>query len=469
MAWKIIENELTNTEFSDDPDFFTVSKPDTLWRIDELIDGGTPFLPLFAELEKIALVPATHYPELRIYNPRAKYEELQKNGISILSAIEGKVRQEKNGMYLLSAKMLYDEKTAEIKGKSIVKVPIKYHDEIKNQLFRVNIPEKNMDESGIETIEIEAPHIFYDLADKCLDDVRPTNLACQAALEYIYNGVFGGWQDGENEFVFSSDIYEKSTSYFEGVSLAGAIIGEDNSIINRYGGALYRDNFSFSINREMQGHKETGVIEYANNMKSIEFAADYSECITQLIAKDNFGNRKIITNENVPSEEFPHHITKAVTFVYDEENRIQFESDALAYYDNYKQADVNIKVNIADLPDTDIYKGFKQLEDFEVGDKVIVYHKNLGINFGNLEIISTVQDITTLRKTEVEIGTFKNAISRDRFMPDTATTSPDKQAEANANEIYNANTRFMASSIRNMEMFAISELEKRTINELEGY
>lgn len=468
MAWKIIDSELTNTEFIELPEFFETSSPYSLWKINEIIENGTLYHELLPDLARLTLTPATHFPAMHLYGSRDNYDLLERNGIAILQATEGTIRHEKNGMYLLTAVFPYDEKSAEIKGKSIIKAPVKYHGETKNQLFRVNIPEKNMDESGVETVSVEAPHIFYDLADKCLDDVRPTSLTCQEALNYIYNNVYGGWAVTENQFNFSSDIIESSTSYFEGVSLAAAIVGEDNSIINRYGGYLYRDNFDFSINYKMQGMKDSGVIEYASNMKSIQFTADYSECITRLLAKDNFGNKKIITNNNVPNDEFPHHITKSVNFVYDVEDKAQFERDAEAYFDNYKQANVNIKVDLANLPDTDEYKMFLGLDDFEVGDKVSIYHKNLGILFSELEIISTVQDINTLSKTEVEIGSFKTAISRDKYMSGTVSTETDKQAETNAREIYEANTRFMASNIRNLEMFNIFEIEKRTINELEG-
>ncbi len=110
-----------------------------------------------------------------------------------------------------------------------------------------------------------------------------------------------------------------------------------------------------------------------------------------------------------------------------------------AYFDNYKQPDVNIGVTFADLTDDERYTDFLGLADFEVGDRIIVYHSDLDIIFGNLEIISKEYDVTGGRTASIEIGTFKNAISRAAFMSDTASTgsrsAADKQIAATQNQL----------------------------------
>ena len=235
------------------------------------------------------------------------------------------------------------------------------------------------------------------------------------------------------DFSYYSDIKTITTAYYENVSVTAALLGEDNAFIKRWGGHIYRDNCYFSINREMEHSRPTGVIRYGCNMIDIEFDADYSECVTYLVATDNFGNYTTIVNKNVPSEEFPHHIYRSVTFNYDSEDKEQFLADAQAYFDNYKHANVNIKVSFADLSDNELYADFLELADYEVGDKVIIYHRDLNINYGNLEIISKTYDVVSGETIDVEIGTFKNAISRAGYMSGTVSvgqTAADKQLAA---------------------------------------
>lgn len=433
--WIITENGLALKGFETIPQPMSKPYPLSLWRIDETVNNGMPYHEFLPGLKRITLVPQTHFPDIHIYGSRASYEELEANGLAVLEITEGTVRHEKNGVYSANATVPVSDngKWQYITGKAIVKIPIKRHDIISNQLFRIVIPEKIMEDDGSEYVKFEAAHIFYDMSGKLLDDVRVVSKNANDAITHIMESVYGGWDASENDFSFSTDINRSSTAYYDGVSLTAALIGEDNSIINRWGGSLYRDNYHFSINSKMQNCRETGVISYSNNMKAITFTADYSECITRLIAVDNFEHRKVIVNPDVTSAEFPHHITKKVRFFYEEDNLAQFEEDAQAYFDNFKQPNINIKVKIAELPDTPEYEGFKNLRDFEVGDKVIIYHKNLDINYGNLEIIVTEMDIKTLEKTSVEIGNFKNAVNRTEFMAHTVSTSAtaaDKQTAA---------------------------------------
>jgi phage-related protein len=194
----------------------------------------------------------------------------------------------------------------------------------------------------------------------------------------------------------------------------------------------------------MEGCKKSGVIQYGYNMTEIEFEEDDSDLITTLIAVDNFGNEKIIVNHNVPTEEIPAHIYGYARFSYDEEDKEAFEADAQAYFDEHKQSSVNITVRFANLSDVEKYKQFLQLDDFEVGDKITIYHKDLDIYFSNLEIISKTFDVVAQRTEEIQIGSFKNAITRRAYMSGTVSngdTPADKELIAVNNELINMTLR----------------------------
>ena len=108
----------------------------------------------------------------------------------------------------------------------------------------------------------------------------------------------------------------------------------------------------------------------------------------------------------------------------------QFHADAQAYFDEYKQSSVNITVRFANLSDLEKYKQFIDLDSFEVGDKITVYHKDLDIYYSNLEIISKRFDAVSQKTMEIQIGSFKGAITRRTFMSETVSsgdTPTDKE------------------------------------------
>ena len=115
----------------------------------------------------------------------------------------------------------------------------------------------------------------------------------------------GGWFGIQTEtmpFTATSNISTQLSEEYEYVTVTAALIGEENSFINRWGGELFRDNFRFSINSIMENSQTSGVIRYATNMTEIEFTEDDSELLTDLIAWDNFGQKKTISNPNIPTD-----------------------------------------------------------------------------------------------------------------------------------------------------------------------
>ena len=232
-------------------------------------------------------------------------------------------------------------------------------------------------------------------------------------------------QEETMSFTATSNISTQLSEEYEYVTVTAALIGEENSFINRWGGELFRDNFRFSINSIMENSQTSGVIRYATNMTEIEFTEDDSELLTDLIAWDNFGQKETISNPDIPTDEIPHRIYKCVHFNYAKLNTAQFESDAQKYFDTYSQTQVNIRAKLAQLPNTELYAGFRGLNNYEVGDRIIVYHSDMDIYYSNLEIISREFNVVirgdnaVAENNDIEIGTFKNAISRSAYISNT--------------------------------------------------
>ena len=472
MSWIMDENSYpTNTDFIAIPEKAIAQPyPHALWRIESAYNDGIPFNRLMIGISAINMWIQPEQPLIHVYS--SQEEEFTTNGYAICEPISCEVHQEENGVYEATFETYCDEynKFKYIVKQAHISIPIRYHGTNTRQIFRIRGLTRRMDEAGNYRIIATAQHKFYDLARFCIEDCRPTNLDGSDALDWIFSHGWYGGNDG-TEFSYYSDITNKRTAYFQNMNVVNALLGADQCFVNRWGGKLYRDNLYFSIKNEMEGARSSGVIMYSYNMTEIELTEDDTELITILEAEDNFGNTYEIVNENVPSKELPQHIYGYAKFSYDEEDVEAFHADAQAYFDAHKQSQLNVTVRFADLSDIDLYAQFLALDDFEVGDKITIYHKDLDIYYANLEIISKTYDVVSQKTNEIQIGSLLNAITTRPFMSGTVSsgdTINDKNNTALQQEIFDANTNTMATSISGMETYSIKEIQKRSIAELEG-
>lgn len=368
-------------------------------------------------------------PVIHVYSSRDT--EFTTNGYAILEPISCEVHHEENGVYEATLETYCDEynKFTYVKKQAQIRIPLKYHGETKHQIFRIRECTRRMDEQGNYRIVATAQHKFYDLTRYMIEDCRPTSLDGDAALTWLFTH---GWYGNETdeEFTYSSDITNSRTAYYQNMNVVNALLGADQCFVNRWGGKLFRDNTYFSLNTTMENARDAGVICYGYNMTEIELVENDSDLITVLIAEDNYGNKYTLTNESVPTEAIPHHIYGYARFTYDAEDVDAFHADAQAYFDEHKQSSLNLTVRFANLSDIDLYKDFLALDDFEVGDHITVYHKDLDIFYANLEIISKTFDVVSQKTSEIQIGSLRSAITSRPFMSQTVSsgnTVEDKQ------------------------------------------
>lgn len=438
--------------------------PAQLWRIDFAYNRGYPFTALMPDIESLNLWILPQRPLIHVYGE--KTTNFNTNGYAIIEPISCEVYHEENGEYSAQFETYCDEygKFTYLHKQAQVKIPIRYHGEVSWQIFRVMNTHRIMNADGTYRIKALAYHKFYDNNNFLIRSAHPTGMSGITALPYICTHSL--YNSQIYPFDASSDIAAGKTAYYDNMSITNALLGADQCFVNRWGGKLYRDNLHFSINGEMEHSKSAGVISYAYNLTDIDFEEDDTELITDLIAEDNFGNSYHI---GVPDSELrvPNRIYAYRSFYYDEEDVQAFHADAAAYLDEYKQSVVNITVNFLNLSELDKYKEFQQLDAYEVGDRVIIYHKDLDIYYSHLEIISKRYDVVKRRTVEIQIGDFKNAITQRAYMSDTTSDGQTAQDKMNA-QLFAQDTKIMSVSISGMETFDIFALEKRTINELEG-
>jgi phage minor structural protein len=426
------------------PQLFATGYPDILWRVDGITNNGMIYSPLIPMMQPPTMEIQPPRPMIHVYDSRDK--QMSGNGYAILEPISCEVYHEENGTYEATFETYCDkyQKFTYLKKQAQVKIPIHYHGELINEEFRVRQVTRKMDSYGNYRITAIAQQRFYDLSRYLIQDCRPTALKGQAALDWLFSH---GWYGSFSiDFTYSSDITKTATAYYQNCNVVSALLGVDQAFVNRWGGRLYRHNKYFSINQEMENCRKSGVIMYSYNMTEIEFEEDDSQLITILKAEDNFGNTYTISNPDVPTQAIPHHIYGYVRFSYDAENIQQFHADAQAYFDEHKQSSVNITVRFANLSDIEKYKQYLDLDSFEVGDRITVYHSDLDIYYSNLEIISKRFDAVAQRTMEIQIGSFKGAITRRTFMSETVS-SGDTPADK---EIIAINTQLNDMTLRTL-------------------
>lgn len=383
--------------------------PDSMWVIQ---DGELPYKRAFPKMYGIVHDHASAVEQedyICVYDMHNPQDEFNDNGLAILAPVKCEISEELNGLFELTLEHPVDPegRWSKLLELNIIKAA--------GQLFRIYSKQTKLNSDGSKTRTVKARHIFYDLNDKLLEDVRPTDKNGYDFIDWIMTRTYNDDPDGyypQYTFTYASEITDTATSYFVGASVTGALIGEDNCFINRLGGEIYRDNFYFSINE----HKETSQqnsfdIRYGVDMIDVEETVDYSDMLTNLIVKDNFGHSAVVTHGATPR--IAHHISKAVSFSYEnEDDSAAFEQDAQAYFDSRCYPKINYKVNYANLKNADLYKDFIGLQECNVGDTGYVYCEELGISTYQ-KIIKKTVDVLTGNTVSIELGNMQSSLTRN--------------------------------------------------------
>ena len=412
--------------------------PSSMWRISD----DLPYKSVFPKMPSLLPDhgnPVKQSAYICVYDMHNPQNEFDDNGVAILMPTKCEISEELNGLYELSLEHPID---AEGRCNKLLELNIIKAD---GQLFRIYSKQTKLNSDGSKTRIVKARHVFYDLNDRLLVDVRPENKNGADFIDWIMTHTYN---DDPNNYYpkftygYDSDIEQTATSYFIGVSVTAALLGADNCFLNRLGGEIYRDNFYFSINEHKENSQQDSFdIRYGVDMIEVEENIDYSDLVTNLIASDNFGHNTVITHGNIPR--IAHHISRAVTFSYDSEEASEaFRKDAQAYFDLYKYPKINYKVKFANLKNTDLYKDFIGLAECNIGDTGNIYCEELGISTLQKVIKKTV-DVLTGDTISVELGNMQSSLTRkDKYSSmvydDSSAAKVAKAAEEEARKAFAA-------------------------------
>lgn len=324
-------------------------------------------------------------------------------GLGALSPSSCIITEEDNGDF--SLKMTHpikgNEKWTKLDQQRIIKAP--YQGEY--QLFRIF----NMFKDPItqKYFIVQARHIFYDLMDNFLEDVRPTALDGQDAGDYILDEC----QDTSHSFTFTSDIEDISTAYYIRKNPIEAFIGPDeNSFINRWGGEITRDNFSISINSR-RGADNGVKIAYRKNLTGLDITVNDLHVVTRVMptALDENGVLFTTVTKYYDSDyisNYPHPkygvLDTGIRVGAEVDGSIPYPDEATAltampllvdaYYDaGADQPQTTLNVSYIDLGKTEEYAAYADLFSVSLGDDVTVYYPPIDIDL-KLRVITMQWD-----------------------------------------------------------------------------
>lgn len=339
--------------------------------------------------------------------------DFSNNGLKILSPMSAKItRNLIEYTYQLELTHLLDEKGMMLTEERI----LGYN----GQYFRISSIRRNLKE-----VSVIAKHIFFDLNKNFIEDINIKNKTGSMALAHIL-----GETSYPHSFSATSDIDTVASSRLVRKNVVSALIGDtDNSFINRWGGELDIDGFTFKLNEQI-GKDNGYTIQYGKNLTGLDLQLNMLEVVTR-IRPVGFDGIEIdglyVDSPYIDNYALP--IIKEIKYENvkwkGSPNYEEREDDDSYIYDNLAEAQAKLielatnefVVNEIDLPKTTIniefielskteeYKHLKFLQNINIGDTVHIYHKPLDINLKS-RCIGYVYDCILNKYETITLGSY---------------------------------------------------------------
>ena len=322
---------------------------------------------------------------IRVFQPNDKTFET--NGDAVIIPIKARVKNQDNGDFILDL-------TCDIKYNSVIKdnYIIVADTPQGAQAFRVRTITKKANR-----LEVKAWHVFYDSENYVIADSYAVNKTCDGALTHFNLAL-----DSSTPFMVYSNISKVNNLRIVRNSFNEAI----EKVIERWGGHLYRDNFSISVNEEI-GEDKGVTIEYKKNLKELTAVYDWGEVVTKILPVGKDGT--LIDSLYIEAaKQWDIPFTKVVEFQQDiDEEDYPTQADYIAALkaDLYTQAFKYVneycypRVNYT-------LKGNPEIVS-DIGDTIHARDRRLGIDLVT-KVTGYEYDAYTKQYISIEFGNFQN-------------------------------------------------------------
>ena len=326
------------------------------------------------------------------------------NGDKIILPLKAKVHKQDNGDFYLN-----------------LEAPLSYIDYlVPNNIIVANTPQGEQPfritnvEDTRSRIKVKAYHVFYDSKNYLIQDSYVVDKNCNDALDHLNNAT-----DTLSPFTTISDITKIASYRCIRKSLYEAI----QVLLERYGGHLYRDNWTIGIKANL-GQDNGVTIRYGKNLKDIKATYDWSNVVTKLLP---VGKDGLLLNATDPyasvyllsqvQYEIPY--TKSVNFDQSNISEDDYKDEETGEVDiqAYTQALVNdlaeqgqnyVETNSLPVVNYTLSANVEKVSD--IGDTIQVVDEKLGINLLT-NIISYEYDCILEKYTQIEFGNFTPTLS----------------------------------------------------------
>ena len=340
------------------------------------------------------------------------------NGDVVLLPLKAKVVKEDNGDFYLDLETGIQYIDFFVEG-NIVVAPTPQGE----QAFRIGNVAKS--KSRLAT---KAYHVFYDSKNYLIADSYVVDKNCNDAITHLNTAT-----EPQSEFTVHSDVVVVNSYRCVRKSLYEAI----QTVLERWGGHLVRDNFDISIVDSI-GQDNGIVVQYKKNLKDISCDEDWDDVVTKILP---VGKDGLLLNAVDPEADI--YITSVTQYDLPYTKTVSFSQDIdkndYADEDEYKQALVaDLRIQATEYLDRNCvpkvnYTLRANLEKItDIGDTIEVIDERLGINI-LASVIKYEYDCLLEKYTEVEFGNFKKTLSG---LFNNITSSVDKNTSEQMQVIY---------------------------------
>lgn len=310
----------------------------------------------------------------------------------------------------------------------------------------------------LDYVQAFARPVFYDLLDKVLLDVRPTEKNGQEALSIILH---------DTPFRGHSNISKVNTSYYIRKNIIEALLSNDeNSFLNRWGGELYLDNWDIYLNDKV-GHDNGVRIEFGYDLTKIEQDINIDDVVTRVIPVGYdglmlYGNEPWVDSNLI--NKYSNVKTRVINF---DDIKLKENNESDEGFDTIEEARnelikrckelfvngidkpfVNYQIELENLENTIEYKDYKLLKSIDEGDTVVCRVDYLDIDI-TTRCISIERNELTSELIKVELGNFKENFFNDQTdiknkVENILTSSGDVEADKVFGIINAMKTKFKA-------------------------
>lgn len=319
------------------------------------------------------------------------------NGDKIIIPLSAKVHKEDNGAFYLD--LITDlSYVNDLTANRIIVANTPQGD----QAFRITNVTKTKSK-----IQLKAYHLFYDSKNYLIQDSYVDTKDCNYALDHLNSAT-----DNLSPFTTTSNVNTINSFRCVRKTLYEAI----NTVIERWGGHLVRNNYSISV-MDSIGQDNGVTVRYGKNLRDISCEYNWDNVVTKLMP---VGSDGLLLDEIYLYSDTQYEIPYTKTVSFDQSNIVEDDYkdlDGNLNQDAYNQAlieDLTTKgqnyVDTHCLPEVN-YTLRANLEKItDIGDTIEVIDEVLGINILT-NLIAYDYDCILDKYTELQFGNFKQKLS----------------------------------------------------------